>query len=59
MIAGILSKEGVDTSGIYIAYSPERVLPGQIMKELIENDRVVGGVNNISTKKLLNFTGRL
>ena len=24
MIAGILSKEGVDTSGIYIAYSPER-----------------------------------
>ena len=55
MIVKILSKEGVDTSGIYIAYSPERVLPGQIMKELIENDRVVGGVNNISTKKAVEF----
>jgi len=55
MIVEILSKEGVDTSGIYIAHSPERVLPGQIMKELIENDRVVGGVNNISTKKAAEF----
>ena len=55
MMVEILSKEGVDTSGIYIAYSPERVLPGQIMKELIENDRVVGGVNSISTKKAAEF----
>ena len=55
MVSEILKKEGVDTSGIYIAHSPERVLPGQIMKELIENDRVVGGVNNISTKKAAEF----
>lgn len=30
---------------VHIAYCPERVLPGQVLKELIENDRVVGGVS--------------
>jgi UDP-N-acetyl-D-mannosaminuronic acid dehydrogenase len=34
-------KAGVD---FYLCYSPERVLPGQILHELIENARVVGGV---------------
>ena len=34
-------KAGVD---FHLAYSPERVLPGQIMRELIENARVIGGV---------------
>ncbi len=34
-------KAGVD---FYLCYSPERVLPGQILRELIENARVVGGV---------------
>lgn len=29
----------------YLAYTPERVLPGQILHELIENARVIGGVN--------------
>jgi UDP-N-acetyl-D-mannosaminuronic acid dehydrogenase len=55
MVAEILNKEGVDISGIYIAHSPERVLPGHIMRELIENDRVVGGINNASTKKTAQF----
>lgn len=31
-------------SDIRIAYCPERVLPGQVMRELIENDRVIGGL---------------
>ena len=34
-------KAGVD---FHLAYSPERVLPGQILRELIENARVIGGV---------------
>ena len=34
-------KAGVD---FYLCYSPERVLPGQILRELIENARVVGGI---------------
>ena len=40
---------------IYIAYCPERVLPGNIMFELINNDRVIGGINEKSTKKACEF----
>jgi UDP-N-acetyl-D-mannosaminuronic acid dehydrogenase len=43
LIAEALAKAGVDLSKIHIAYCPERVLPGRIMIELVENDRVVGG----------------
>lgn len=34
------------TSDIRIVYSPERVLPGKILFELIHNDRIVGGVTS-------------
>jgi len=40
-------KAGVD---FYLAYSPERVLPGQILRELIENARVIGGVTPASAQ---------
>jgi UDP-N-acetyl-D-mannosaminuronic acid dehydrogenase len=40
---------------IYIAYCPERVLPGNVMHELVNNDRVIGGVNEKSTEKALAF----
>lgn len=40
---------------IFIAYCPERVLPGNVMFELVNNDRVIGGVNEISTKKAVAF----
>lgn len=45
-------KAGADSSvgGFYLAYSPERVLPGQILRELIENARVIGGVDRASAK---------
>lgn len=33
-----------DASDIRIAYCPERVLPGRVMHELVENDRVIGGM---------------
>lgn len=33
-----------ENSDIRIAHCPERVLPGQVMRELIENDRVIGGM---------------
>jgi UDP-N-acetyl-D-mannosaminuronic acid dehydrogenase len=38
-----------------IAYCPERVLPGNVMHELVYNDRVIGGVDEESTEKALNF----
>lgn len=41
---------------IFIAYCPERVLPGNVIYELVHNDRVIGGINEESTKKPLNST---
>lgn len=34
-----------DASDIRVAHCPERVLPGQILREVVENDRVIGGVS--------------
>ncbi len=36
---------------VYVAHCPERVLPGQILRELVENDRIIGGINPASTEK--------
>jgi UDP-N-acetyl-D-mannosaminuronic acid dehydrogenase len=36
---------------VYLVHCPERVLPGQIMQELIHNNRIVGGVTPICTEK--------
>jgi len=51
----VLASEGVDTSKLFIAHCPERVLPGRIMRELVENDRIVGGVTPESTKVVAEF----
>ena len=40
---------------IFIAYCPERVLPGNVVYELIYNDRVIGGMNEPSTEKAQEF----
>lgn len=40
---------------IDLAYCPERVMPGKILWELVENDRVVGGINARSTEKAIAF----
>ncbi len=40
---------------IYIAYCPERVLPGNVIYELVHNDRVIGGINAESTEKAIEF----
>ncbi|MDE3743519.1 UDP-N-acetyl-D-mannosamine dehydrogenase [Maribacter polysaccharolyticus] len=40
---------------LHIAYCPERVLPGNVMYELVHNDRVIGGVNEASTEKAVAF----
>ena len=41
--------------GIHLAYCPERVLPGNILNELIHNHRVVGGIDNLSTSVAADF----
>ena len=54
-MAELLKTEGVDISQIHIAYCPERVLPGKIMTELVENDRVVGGLTPEATAAVAGF----
>ena len=40
-----------EQSDINIAYCPERVLPGQVMVELIKNDRVIGGMTSVCSRR--------
>lgn len=40
---------------VFVAHCPERVLPGRILIELVENDRIVGGVDPASTQKAADF----
>ena len=44
-----LRESGAPINEIHIAYCPERVLPGKIMSELVENDRIVGGNTETAT----------
>jgi len=45
LVKPILERSGLEAGrDFYLCYSPERVLPGQILRELIENARVVGGI---------------
>ncbi|WP_429041715.1 UDP-N-acetyl-D-mannosamine dehydrogenase [Aeromonas veronii] len=37
------------TPDILVAHCPERVLPGQVIRELVENDRIIGGMDKVST----------
>jgi UDP-N-acetyl-D-mannosaminuronic acid dehydrogenase len=45
----------LEAGSVYVAYCPERVLPGQILKELISNDRIVGGIDPASTMQATEF----
>ena len=52
----LIHEERPDLVGkLFIAYCPERVLPGNVMYELVHNDRVIGGVNEESTQKAIEF----
>lgn len=51
----IYSKRPELTDKINIAYCPERVLPGNVMYELVHNDRVIGGIDEKSTEKAISF----
>jgi UDP-N-acetyl-D-mannosaminuronic acid dehydrogenase len=55
MMEAVLKEKGIDTSTLYIAHCPERVLPGRIMIELVENDRIVGGTTPEATEATVAF----
>jgi len=51
VVRPILEKSGlVAGEDFHLAYSPERVLPGQILRELVENTRIIGGVTEASAR---------
>ncbi len=55
-MAEFIFKERPELQGkIYIAYCPERVLPGNVIYELENNDRVIGGINKESSDKAAEF----
>jgi UDP-N-acetyl-D-mannosaminuronic acid dehydrogenase len=54
-IASELQSAGVDIENVHIAYCPERVLPGKILTELVENDRIVGGLTAETAKAVSDF----
>lgn len=40
-----------DASDVRVAYCPERVLPGHVLRELVQNDRVIGGLTSSCSEK--------
>lgn len=50
-IAPVLERNGLEAGvDFFLAYTPERVLPSQILRELIDNARVIGGINRASAE---------
>lgn len=55
-MAQLIFKERPELEGqLHMAYCPERVLPGNVIHELVYNDRIIGGVNEVSTQKACDF----
>ncbi|MDO4510835.1 MAG: UDP-N-acetyl-D-mannosamine dehydrogenase [Bacteroidales bacterium] len=55
-MAEIIFAERPELQGkIHIAYCPERVLPGNVIYELVHNDRVIGGIDEASSAAAVNF----
>lgn len=51
LMVPILEKSGLKIGEeLFVAYCPEKVLPGQIIRELVENKRIVGGINEKSAQ---------
>ena len=53
-----ISKDSGSEVEVYFAYCPERVLPGRVLEELNSNPRVVGGINEESTRIVQSFIAR-
>ena len=55
-MADIIFGERPELKGkLHIAYCPERVLPGNVIYELVHNDRVIGGMTEAATDRAIEF----
>lgn len=55
VLRDVLVEQGADIEGVHIAYCPERVLPGNIIEELVQNDRIIGGLDTRSSQRVSEF----
>jgi len=53
----VLEQSNFKKGDIHFAHAPERVLPGKILREVVENDRIIGGIDGDSTEKAAEFYG--
>ena len=53
----VLEETEFQKGDILFAHAPERVLPGKILREVVENDRIIGGIDDASTEKAAEFYG--
>ena len=56
LVAEIVTKNtGLSRDEVHFAHAPERVLPGKILREVVENDRIIGGIDDASTEACAEF----
>lgn len=55
LVKETIEKINPSAIGAFYVHCPERVIPGRVLKELVENDRVVGGLNQASTQQAVAF----
>lgn len=56
LVAPILARSGlVPGRDLFVAHAPERVLPGSVLREVIENERIVGGLTAACTDRCAEF----
>ena len=56
LMARIVAAEtGLDSTRVHFAHAPERVLPGKVLREIVENDRIVGGLDDAATQACVAF----
>ncbi|MDG2029824.1 MAG: UDP-N-acetyl-D-mannosamine dehydrogenase [Phycisphaerales bacterium] len=51
----VATESGLAPGTFHVAHAPERVLPGRILREVVENDRIIGGINDASTEVAARF----
>lgn len=47
--------DDVAAPDVHLAHCPERVLPGNVMRELVENDRIIGGITETCTNAAIDL----
>jgi len=55
LVKATIDKYNPNVGGVYYAHCPERVIPGRVLEEIVGNDRIVGGLEEESTRAVSTF----